>query len=227
LVNSNETNFYIKALEEPSGSPKHYQSFNFDLLLSHPSYIRWKETNQSSVLILRGKTIAQRDGHSWLSRSILWLSKELKDCGPLTYFVQTDPWRHSAPPAHLVLTNIIWQLLKSKPKVLTEPGVKIDIEQEMQHTRWKAKKPQSPCEILTKLLGFSPTTYIIIDRLDRCNCSFDTLLPILLNMVKDATAVIKMFIVADDDGSNLDQHVDSYERLEIITLHQTQFKVSF
>ncbi|KAJ5273622.1 hypothetical protein N7478_008747 [Penicillium angulare] len=217
---------YTKALQEPSGSPKHYRRFTFDLLLSEPTYVRWKETNKSSLLILKGRTISQRDGHSWLSLSILGLIDNLKPWGPISYFVQTDPWQHCAPPAYLVLTNIIWQLLKSKPEILAKPGIKTDIEEEMQHTRWQAKLPLDPCKVLTRLLSFFPTTYILLDRLDRCSCSFDNLLDILLNVVKEATSVVKIFAIVDEDNAEIENYEDSYDQLEVITLHQSQDRVT-
>lgn len=227
-VPAHEVEEYRQSLWNPAGSPKHYEKFKFETISLNPRFSRWMESNQSSLLLAMGETRNLRTDFSWLSPSAFELMDMLKNSSRnvASCFIQTSTWMEQKRESHLILTSIIWQLIESKSSAVADPLFRKDIKKAMEHPDWRQKDPKLPCQLLMKFLEIFPITYIILDRVDFCNCDLVVSLDRLLNLVRSSMATVKIFVVIDGKELNLASIDDPgpHGQFECIVLDQTDIR---
>jgi hypothetical protein len=198
---------YLAALEDPAGISEHYTRLDFGLFLKRREYISWVEADSSGLLLLKGRTLNDRSGFSWLSPAALrFLSFAENDKNFCTThcLAETSAWSNpdSQPSAHLVISKIIWQLLNKKPDLVQDPRRLRDIRDRIKHNNWNQPCPKSLIDLLIELLSEFPRTYIILDRIDRCDCYSVNFLDELLRIIRECRTVLKIFVVLCETSAN-------------------------
>jgi hypothetical protein len=221
---------YSAALEDPAGLSNRYSLFDFPGFSKTDKYISWQNSSTSCLLLLKGKTQNNQTGFSFLSPAALAVLKQVennKDFNTTYCFVETSAWLKPGrvPYAYLVISKIIWQLLKQNPDLIQDPGRLRNIRNRIQHADWKKTCPKIPCDVLIELLSEIPKTYIILDRIDRCDCFSVNFLEQLFRVIRECQTVVKIFVVLCEtsakDFRETDLNTEGVrDKFLIVTTHQ-------
>jgi hypothetical protein len=200
VVSADEIHRYQAALKDPGGTGKKYTQFDFSKLSNNPDYLSWKTSTHSGLFLLKGKTLNTRTGFSWLSPAALdVLSLVQTETEWITTYclAGTSGWMEedSRAQASLIISRIIWQLLEKKPDFIGDPDRLRSVQDRIQSENWTQTCPTLPCDLLIEFLAEFPKTYIIVDRIDRCQCYPVNFIDQLFRVVKESQKVVKIFVV--------------------------------
>jgi hypothetical protein len=192
------------ALERP------YAQLDFPAFTENEQYAYWKAVDRSGLLILKGKTLDEQTGFSWLSPASLNVLDQVRnEAGYATIYclVGTSAWMQpgSEPPAHAVVSKMIWQLLERKPDLVGNPDRLRDVRHRIQRSSWRRSTPREPCGLLLEMLSAVPRAYIVIDRIDRANCNPVVFVNELLRVIERCPTIVKIFVVL---GESFDSGFD-------------------
>jgi hypothetical protein len=182
---------------------REYTQLNFRNLTENQQYAYWKAVDRSGLLILKGRTLDEQTGLSWLSPAaikVLNLVRNEANYAIAYCLVGTSAWMQpgSEPPAHKVISKIIWQLLERKPDLVGNPDRLEDVRDRIQRQNWTHQIPKQPCGLLSELLSAFPKACIVIDRVDRADCDPVAFVNELLRVIEKCPTIVKIFVVLGD-----------------------------
>jgi hypothetical protein len=187
-----------------------YTQLSFHAFTENEQYAYWKAVDRSGLLILKGKTLDEQTGFSWLSPAPLnFLDQVRNEASYATIYclVGTSAWMQpgSEPPAHAVVSKMIWQLLERKPDLVGNPDRLGDVRNRIQMQSWRHPIPKEPCGLLLEMLSAVPKAYIVIDRIDRADCDPVAFINELLRVIERCPTIVKIFVVL---GESFDSGFD-------------------
>lgn len=201
--------------------PKKYEEFDLDKVLSRDAvFQRWMEEDSSRILLLHGLSNIRRNYH-WLSAAALTLVKTLEEeaktsgAAPLYAFLHPDLWLPDnlyVPQASLV-SSLIWQYLGHFPEVSEDFAFHEYLETMIERTEWRT---DDACElqyhVLQQLLERRTKSYLILDRLDSCDCPVYIALGYLLKLIGECQkSVVKILVVVDTKPFEIGKIVSPYK----------------
>lgn len=180
----------VSGIPESLGLAEEMGKVDFSRVSASPEFINWREDSRSEVLLLHGRSHLN-SGYHWLSAASLHLlemvQQESRKTGHalLFAFLHPDPWLSDFAhvPQQEVMSLLIWQLLEKFPEVSENTSLFEMIQAKMQQEEWLEEDCTEQYDVLTQLLSQRPETYIILDRLDSCDCPVDTFVQKLLDIV--------------------------------------------
>jgi len=193
VLSQQELRSYRLSLSDESSMSPVYHNFEYDSLKTTAEFQNWLSLDHSSLLLLKGRTCNSRSSeNSWLSLAAIDLFMSRATSHDATgVFCRV----RFGMEAHQVLWMIICQYLEIKPELAQE-----DIRAQRSSEAWKHAEPKEPCSMLSKVLESFPSTVIVIDRLDRCECDGVIFLHSLLETVQNSRAVFKLFVVFEESS---------------------------
>lgn len=193
---------YEHELRDP-GVSKKYRQFKFGMLKEQEGFNAWKDCDRSALLVLDGRTLkAGRDNSDkfWASTAVFDLLKILdKHENPVIYyFIEPDESMVYDVPTHKIFSHLIWQILSHAPHLTRDAAHMKEIRELASGEHWQTREPKLPCEMIKKLLAHIPSTFILLDRIDRCACAPTNLIDSLLGLVRDCRGRVKIFSTFDE-----------------------------
>lgn len=207
--------------------PKKYEKFDFSMISASAEFINWREARQSELLLLHGHSHLN-SGYHWLSAASFHLLDMLKQesgktgHAPLFAFLHPDPWLSDFAhvPQQEVISLLIWQLLEQFPEISENTSLFEMNEARMQREEWLEDDCSEQYHVLAQRLSQRSETYIILDRLDSCDCPVDTFVQKLLGIVGSCATVVKIFVVV---GGSFDvKSVVSSQKSRLTVLSRDQ-----
>ena len=188
---------YEYELQHPGVSRKYCQ-FRFGMLADRERFKAWRDCDQSALLILDGHTLkAGRDNSDkfWASTAVFDLLKILDKPGNLViyYFIEPEESMVYDIPTHKIFSHLIWQILMHAPHLTRDSACMTEIKELAGGKDWQTRQPKQPCDMIRKLLAHIPSTFILLDRIDRCDCSPTAVIDSLLGLVRDCQNRVKIF----------------------------------
>ena len=105
----------------------------------------------------------------------------------------------SDTPVYVVLSSLIFQILKAQTVVLQDPSHYQELMSKVSDPAWQASSAQSAFEVLHQLLSSLPEIYIFLDRIDRIKGNASRFLESLGESIKNSKNVLKVFLVASSN----------------------------
>lgn len=213
--------------------PNKYEKFDFNRMISRdPVYKTWRDQESSQMLVLHGTS--HMDGYNWLSAAALALIETLKQEAkgpadePLFAFLHPQPWLPDdvhVPHAH-VISSLIEQYLGHHPEVAEDFAFLESLEEQVESQEWLT---DATCElqygVLKQLLQRRKKSFIILDRLDSCECPPAMTLKYFLKLIGECEGVIvKIFVVAPSDKSGVEDVVSPYKKSKLRVIQRDQRK---
>lgn len=208
---------YRNAMLDPSTTSKKYEQFNLQALQEKAEFQGWHTSEDSGLFLLYGITMNARSGFSWLSSAALDFVQALRD-GTLKNDRKTmilcalahdTAW--SIPQAktesHMIMSQVILSALEQKPSYIMDAKKLSRLKTSIKDPEYKKAVPRLPCQVLSEIIEHDPgiVTYVVLDRIDACNCSTSTFLERLLEVVLNCKSTVKVFAVVGGLG-NFDVH---------------------
>ncbi|KAH9204345.1 hypothetical protein DL95DRAFT_418332 [Leptodontidium sp. 2 PMI_412] len=209
-VNPEEIRQYRGSLTDPVNIGKKYIQFDFEKFSNDEPFKSWKASAESGLLLLKGKTHNTRTGFSWLSIAALDLIDDVNrdhDSYLVYCLVSTSVWmeNNSKARATIVISKIIRQLLERKPVIVQDPARYFHLRDRFSSESWQVSR-KAPFDLLIELLTEFPKTYIILDRIDRCDYYHINFLDQLLRVIRECSTIVKIFVVLDENiGRGFDE----------------------
>lgn len=197
---------YRAALDDPAEMSRKYTRFDFDLLKRDEAFVSWKTSPESSLFLLKGRTMSDRSGLSWLSPAainMIALVGAEKDCVVTYDLVNTSSWVSPGceQGPNTVIAKIVWQLLNQQPQIMEETNLVRALRSQCQELGAQRKVSKESFQLLSHLLSKFPKIYVIIDRLDRCKCDPVSFIDHMMELIVKTTSILKIFIVLCQSSS--------------------------
>lgn len=200
------------------------------MLAKKQNFIRWRDGESSSLLLLDGHSLRTGPDNSsrfWASYSIFELLEFFESRAEwlvLTYFAELmDSMVHDIA-THEAVANLIWQLLDKRPEVMNSGyAVTVELDQALNDTeQWKESSAKAAFNVLGNLLNHVPKSVILLDRIDRFGCHPSGIVESLLDIVNRCGSKVKIFATFGEQlGKKLDiEHGEAEPTLMRMTLNQ-------
>jgi hypothetical protein len=173
--------FHIKETLEKGGRPEEWKM---------PPHQENGHANGSSVFHPQGYRNTSQ------SRPI----PDSRDTSPIVLhcFFQPHYRDQDGCQTHYLITHLISQLFVAKPELAENPERQVRLKQLILQEQWRYMSPDKPCGFLAELLRDIPTPpsiYIILDRIDFCDCHVRALVRSLIFMLDGINRVVKISAV--------------------------------
>ena len=226
---------YRRALLDPSVASKKYKKFSFEDLRKSEVFQSWAKYEESSLFLIHGLTLNPRTGYSWLSPAALdvfdWINdkdSEAPKKAVIYGLAHASAWTapSSNPAAHMIISLLIMEMFDKCPSYVSDPTKLVDLRDRIKSLDYKASNPHLPCKLLSDVIGecSSCGLYIVLDRIDACDCSAVAFIERLLDLVLDCKSTVKLFVVAGGLG-NFDVEdittVKEGEKLRVLRMDQS------
>jgi hypothetical protein len=185
-----------------------YGQMNRGLLQSCQSYQSWIASTESCLLFLSGGTALEGRRlnltHSWLSPAATYIAEDLgREKRSFVFFSCHPELDSKLVPTKQVISSIILQILKWRPRILREKAVQY--QHAVLSEAWRDASNEkimvsSMIELLNDLLAAVKelgTTFIVIDRLDQCESELRVVMDELVRLVGDAACNVKLAVIAE------------------------------
>ena len=135
-------------------------------------YLCWQHNEHSCIMRLSGYKSTEPTGMCWLSNILPSLVEELRSKGHQVGFhlTQRQHWMDERVPIQDIVSSIMLQLLQLRSQDLQQRKWFDDMYRMLRANDW-SKDLKSICNALVTILEGLGTTYIILDRVDRAQCS--------------------------------------------------------
>ncbi len=198
---------YQNAMLDPSTRSKKYEQINLQALQEKDEFQAWHTSEASGLFLLYGTTLNARSGFSWLSAAALEFVQALKD-GTLKIHNRTmvlcavahdTAW--SIPQvkteSHMIMSQIVLSALEQQTSYILDTTNFLRLKASIENPDYKHAVPRLPCQLLSEIIECDPAlvTYVVLDRIDACNCSTSTFLETLLEVVLKCKSTVKVFAV--------------------------------
>ena len=198
---------YRNALLDPSTRSKKYEHFDLQALQKRGEFQAWHTSKNSGVFLLYGTTLNARSGFSWLSSAALDFVQALRD-GTLETQGKTmilcavahdTAW--SMPQAktesHMIFSQLILSALEQQASFVLDATKYSRLKTSIEDPGYRDAVPLLPCQILSEIIEHDPAlvTYVVLDRIDACNCSISTFVERLLEVVLKCKSTVKVLTV--------------------------------
>ena len=226
---------YRNALLDPSTRSKKYEHFDLQDLQKRNEFQAWHTSEGSGLLLLYGTTLNARSGFSWLSSAAMDFVQALRD-GTLETrgkkmilcaVAHDTAWSmpKTKTESHMIFSQIILSALEQQASFVLDPTKYSQLKTSIEDPEYRHAVPRLPCQILSKIIEHDPdlVAYVVLDRIDACNCSTSTFVERLLEVVLECKSTVKVFAVVgglrDFDVRDITA-TDKKERLHAIRLDQ-------
>lgn len=184
-------------------------------------YSNWQDSEQSSILVLSGRTeyryIENAAGCCWLSPTALELVDGLRDTGQVVIYhlCFVSPYQAKDPTPRDIMMSFICQVLTKFPKMLREPA---------NFSRLRSEAPRN-CNgeeeefgdvldfliMVLNLVEYNGPIHLVLDRLDRSSKYEVEVLNALLRLVKEAGCILKVLVVVCADFWDINKNPKALE----------------
>ena len=204
---------YRNAMLDPSTMSKKYEQFNLQGLQEKEEFQAWHTSETSGLFLLYGTTMNARSGFSWLSSAALDFVQALRDetlknnrkTTILCAVAHDTAWSlpHTKTESHMIISQIILSALEQQSSYLLDATKLSRLKTSIEDADYKDAVPRLPCQLLSEVIEHDPSvvTYVILDRIDACNCSTPTFLERLLEVVLKCKSTVKVFAVVGGLGN--------------------------
>lgn len=204
---------YRNAMLDPSTRSKKYEQFNLQALEEKDEFRAWHTSEVSGLFLLYGTTLNARSGFSWLSSAALDFVQALRD-GTLKSHDKTmvlcavahdTAW--SIPEvkteSHMIISQIVLSALEQQTSYISDATKFSRLKASIEDPEYKHAVPRLPCQLLSEIIECDPAlvTYVVLDRVDACNCGTSTFLETLLEVVLKCKSTVKVFAVVGGLGN--------------------------
>ena len=225
---------------DPSIASKKYKQFSFEDLRKSEAFRSWFNSETSSLFLIHGLTLNSRTGYSWLSLAALdvfdWINDKVSKApekAVIYGLAHTSAWTApgAKPAAHMMISRLLMEVLEKDPSYLHDPTSLAELRDHIKSLNYKASNPHLPCKLLSDVVGqcSSCDFYIVLDRIDACDCTAVTFIERLLEIVSDCRSTVKLFVVAGGLG-NFDvgdiTTVKEAEKFRVLRMDQSIRKTS-
>lgn len=208
---------YRNALLDPSTRSKKYEQFNLQALQEKDEFQAWYTSEVSGLFLLYGTTLNARSGFSWLSSAALDFVQALRDGTLKTHdnkmvlcaVAHDTAW--STPQvkteSNVIISQIVLSALEQQTSYISDATKFSRLKASIEDPDYKHAVPRLPCRVLSEIIECDPAlvTYVVLDRIDACNCGTSTFLETLLEVVLKCKSTVKVFAVVGGLG-NFDVH---------------------
>ena len=203
---------YRNAMLDPSTRSKKYEQLDLEALRKKNEFQAWHTSAVSSLFLLYGTTLNARSGFSWLSPAALDFVQALRDgtfkaqdnSMILCVMAHDTAWHTSQATieSHMIISKVILSALEQQTSFVMDGTRFSRLKDLIDHPNYKDAVPRLPCQILSEIIEYDPTlvTYVVLDRIDACNCNTSTFLERLLEVVSESKATVKVFAVVGGLG---------------------------
>ncbi|TVY81584.1 hypothetical protein LSUE1_G003620 [Lachnellula suecica] len=211
---SNTKHYLMQVFPNHSRQSSHlpaagYTQMSPEMLQSSDPYQKWITSTISSMLFLSGRTAIEGRhytgwGQSWLSPAAIYIAEDLAWRKAHLAFFSCYPGLESRSIcAKQIISSVAVQILKQHPQVLRENAVQLHtlaLSDPFRNDSERKAQNQAATKLLRDVL--TPvrdlgTTYIILDRLDKCQGKFNILMDELVKLVGDPSCDFKLVIIAE------------------------------
>ena len=193
-----------------------------ELLHACELFQKWQYLEESSVLVLGGKTIPESRAsrgftHSWLSQATIVVVEERREgADPVAFFsFHPDEQPVGNRSAACMIHSIVMQILRLEPSMLREHEQQL---QSMVHAeRWDTPGCEraafsAACRLLNEVLWMArevKSLYLVVDRIELCDTPLSRCLGELTQLVVQAPMLVKALVVVDSAQGNWNlDHLD-------------------
>lgn len=181
-----------------------------ELLSTSEAYQKWRDSAQSSLLLLSGRTASEGrnsrgDTHSWLSPTTTYVAEEMREQGqPVAYYCCHPDIRAETHPGKDIISTVIYQMLEWKPDILRRRYQQF--RSMVQSQEWQNREDESASmevmfrlvrEILHEIKDLG-TIFVVLDRVDLCSWKLHHVLKALVALVLDESLHLKIMATARD-----------------------------
>jgi hypothetical protein len=157
------------------------------------------------------------------------LNKTSKGSGtsPLFALLHPDPWLPEFVHVRqqTLISLLIWQALEGSPEISENTGFFEKLQLRLQRQEWLDDDCTEQYDALTKLISEKKgETYIILDRLDSCDCPLSVSIPNFLRVLGEASSVVKIFTVISGKFDPKDIVSPEMSRLRTLCKNQQRWK---
>ena len=102
-----------------------------------------------------------------------------------------------------MISRLILEVLDQCPSYLFDPSNLWNLRRSLQAPEYSDSNPRLPCGLLSDILNQCSDSeiYIVLDRIDACDCMAAVFIERLLELVVECKATVKVFAVAGPLGN--------------------------
>lgn len=209
---------------------KKYEDFDFETVLAgDPVFQGWIKGQESQILLLHGES-HMRHAYHWLSAAALGMvsslveKAEAPESKPLSAFLHPDPWLPNGArvPQGALISSLISQILEHCPTIAEDFAFFQYLEARIQSSEWFDDTTcENQYDVLGQLLEHRKECYVILDRLDCCDCPLAIVLQNFLKFIGECqNVIVKIFIVVKDEPEMRDIVSPLKSKLRVIRKDQ-------
>ena len=114
-------------------------------------------------------------------------------------------WRiaQAETESHMIMSQVILSALEQQTSYILDAMKLSRLKSLIEDPDYNTAVPRLPCQVLSEIIEHDPgiVTYVVLDRIDACNCSTSTFLEMLLGVVSKCKSTVKVFAVVGGLGN--------------------------
>ena len=99
--------------------------------------------------------------------------------------------------SHMIVSQLILSALEQQAPFVLDGTKYSRLKTSIEDPGYRDAVPRLPCQILSEIIEHDPAlvTYVVLDRLDACNCGVSAFVERLLEVVLKCRSTVKVFAV--------------------------------
>ena len=143
---------YRVMVQEAFKNPGRLKPLDIDRILNDPIFRQWEDAKSSSIMLLHGNTALTKTDYSWLSPATFHLiDRYSQQQIPAFFHLCHDKiFMESDTPLHVIVSSLIYQVLRSRPSVLQSVPLYQDMSSTFSDPAWRTASFRKFLDILIK-----------------------------------------------------------------------------